>query len=269
MNFMDGFEISVNSLLLNFRFQVLCVVIFLLFLYLLSKFVEKRESEKLKTFSLFYDFLRSGLSFITLLSLLYELTSLQISRNFDLFVPCNIHIKGALFFWCFVSHVQNYLELIDACLIVLRKNQDSLLFLHIFHRAIMVMFTNWAFASNYGGIWVTTLASSLGNTLVHFYGGLTVQQVRREKEYHITCILTVEFCTILGMFLFLTFIPGGLFNTCSGNLSMVLTFHSIIAVLLSIALSFLKRLKAKQYRTHKKTFEWRRQISYYNTINLI
>lgn len=252
VEYMDRFEIVQGSfLVLNPYFEGFSIVVFLISLYLLSKFMKNRDPMKLKTFSVIHNFFCSCLAFVTMLGLLYGVSRIgknpsQTPENLNLCTSPGFRLEGALYFWCFIYHAQKYYELVDTYLIVLRKSQKGLTFLHVFHHSIMLALTNTAFIAKFGGVWVTAVANSFVHTVMYFYYGLTVLQIRWKKNYYITYMQIVQFLIILANF-FLVILPGRFFfNTCSGNLPMVTVFHGVMVFFLCMFSSLLKEFLRKR-----------------------
>ncbi|KAH7825676.1 putative fatty acid elongase [Monocercomonoides exilis] len=205
------------------------IVGYLLSLNLLSKYMQKRQALKLKTVASIHNFFLSGLSLVTALGILYELMygpcpeSEQTNRLMKfLFQKRGTPLVGRIYWWCYVYLLSKWYELIDTWIIILRKAQKGVTYLHVLHHSgMLMMVTSW-FAANFGALWLPAFLNSLVHVVMYLYYGCATLGIRWRLRNYITIIQLIQF--FIGIVYFAIFIPGRMFFglNASGNLLMMI-----------------------------------------------
>ncbi|KAL3869666.1 hypothetical protein ACJMK2_042330 [Sinanodonta woodiana] len=149
-------------------------VIYLLFVYLGPKWMKNRNPYNLQTFMIVYNLSLVGLS-----------------------VYMFVEVANVLW-WFFISKA---IELLDTVLMILRKKNGQVTFLHVFHHASILNI--WWFVITFlpgGQSYFGACLNCLVHVVMYSYYGLSAIPSLREKLWwkrHITNFQLIQFCTTL------------------------------------------------------------------------
>lgn len=204
------------------------MILFLSSLYFLSKFMEKRKPFKLKWVAFGHNLVCTIISLVTACGMIKELIRLKVDDVFKgkyvsnlLCLPRGSHLAGPLYFWGWIYHCTKFYELIDTYLIVLRKNQKGLTYLHVLHHSAMLFLVLEWFYGGFAFLWFPVVVNSGVHVVMYFYYSLVSIGIRFKYKNMITIIQLLQF--FFGGIYFLCWLPGRLFFNinCSGNFFVV------------------------------------------------
>uniref|UniRef100_A0ABM0GNH4 Elongation of very long chain fatty acids protein n=1 Tax=Saccoglossus kowalevskii TaxID=10224 RepID=A0ABM0GNH4_SACKO len=172
-----------NWFLMSSPWPTLAVIlVYYIFIWLGPKYMENREAYKLQTPMIIYNFSIMGLSVYIWCSCVYSMymagykfSCTPVSYTYDTY---DITIAAALWWYYFSKGI----ELLDTVFFILRKKNNQLSFLHVYHHS--TMFILWWI----GVKWVAGGQSTVGasiNCFVHiimyFYYGMSALGPRFQK----------------------------------------------------------------------------------------
>ncbi|KAH7822679.1 fatty acid elongase [Monocercomonoides exilis] len=206
-------------------FIAMSMILYLAGLYFGTKYMENRPAYKLRMFTAIHNFILCGLSFVMAAGMLYEVWIRPIPEEahrswakYAVCAPRGSPMVGRLYWWCYVYHLSKWYELIDSFIIVLKKSQKGLTFLHVLHHSgMMMMVVSW-FAANFNTVWFPCAFNSIVHVVMYLYYGMSSLGHRWRLRHYITTFQLVQFSS--GAVYFALYIPGRLFfgTDCSGNL---------------------------------------------------
>ncbi|KAK3584955.1 hypothetical protein CHS0354_009640 [Potamilus streckersoni] len=178
-------------------------VIYLLFVYLGPKWMKNRNPYSLQTFMIVYNLSLVGLSVYMFVEILlstnavgYPWLCAQYNQN-TWKDPREMRVANVLW-WFFISKA---IELLDTVLMILRKKNGQVTFLHVFHHASILNI--WWFVITFlpgGQSYFGACLNCLVHVVMYSYYGLSVIPSLREKLWwkrHITNFQLIQFCITL------------------------------------------------------------------------
>jgi elongation of very long chain fatty acids protein 4 len=180
------------------------IVAYLLFVWLGPKFMENRQPLNLKPLIIFYNFALVVLSaymsvqyFLTSTSLGYSYSCQGIDWSYsrDPLTMRMVHTN-----WLFF--MSKIIELADTVFFILRKKNNQVTFLHVYHHATMIV--NWWMAAKYlpvGQSFFVGMINSGIHALMYFYYGLAALGPSMQKylwwKKHMTTLQLIQFVMII------------------------------------------------------------------------
>lgn len=214
-------------------FVAVSVVLFYLFLYFMSKYMQNRKAYDLKVLNILHNFFLAILSFVMAAGIIEELIRIvKESTDFGNFcsktycLPHGTRLVGPLYFWSYIYHCSKTYELLDSLFIILRKKHTGITVLHVFHHSIMLFQVLEWFYGHMTFVWFATWINSSVHVIMYVYYALSIMGIKFKYRFLITIIQLIQF--FLGAFWIIAHLVLTQFFhwDCVGNI--VSTFISIL-----------------------------------------
>jgi len=175
----DVGEPNAVSLLANATYVLpfSAISIYLLVIYLLPVIMKNHEgfanNRFLKVFSMFWNLLLCILSFIIFITV----SVAWFNRNMELGpwgTFCNSDgklygMKNAMVFWAYIFGLSKYLELGDTVILILKKPQRPIMFLHWYHHVTVLLFTWFAELWRFAPGFIFIIVNACVHTFMYYY----------------------------------------------------------------------------------------------------
>eukprot|EP00050_Salpingoeca_kvevrii_P001218 m.165239 g.165239 ORF g.165239 m.165239 type:complete len:375 (+) comp10326_c0_seq1:1203-2327(+) len=151
---------------------------------------------------------------------------------------------GPLGFWTYVFYLSKFYELLDTVILCIRAK--SLIFLHVFHHAVMtfVCWSWFAYPWMAGAWWCTMVNSAIHTAMYYYYLQTTLGRKVWWKKY-LTSAQIVQFCTGLVFVGLNVFYHFTLDSGCTENLWTSLFSTSVNVSFILLFAAFYKRNYSK------------------------
>lgn len=212
--FVSHFEWSTSLPLGRWEYPFILPFFYLAGVFLLRRLMASRPPVNTKVLTQFHNLFIGLLSLAMFLGIVYGVLFDSVgdiwrdpSIGNDIFCTRNrgddfSYINGSTFFWVYLYYLSKYYEWMDTLIIVLKKSDRQLSYLHVFHHCIIVP-VSWAWcASNWPIVWYGCSINCLVHVIMYTYyflSGIPNQPFDLSWKKYITQFQIVQFVTGLGM----------------------------------------------------------------------
>eukprot|EP00842_Homolaphlyctis_polyrhiza_P002510 jgi/Hompol1/325/HPOL_001390-RA len=191
---------SLRLPLLNPVHVALVIALYLAVIFVGTNLMRAFNPFKLKTFSFFHNFFLTALSLYTAVKVLY----LAKSQGMNLFHFLN-SVDHSPAGWplakmCWLFYFSKFPELFDTFIMVLKKNNRQISFLHVYHHTSVIVFQWFICVLAPGGeSALPAIANSLIHVVMYGYYLLSAMGIKSVSsiKYYITGMQMTQFCILL------------------------------------------------------------------------
>jgi len=171
------------------------VSLYLLAVFALKKWMEDKKRFEMKTLAVFHNFFLSGLSFVMLTGMLYEIIVEFIAADYDikclLCDPDRRLASGRQIGWFYIFYLSKFYEFLDTFIICLKKNE--IIFLHVYHHCITVVLVFVMLTNEVAVQWIAMTANCLVHVPMYYYYGMSTLGYTIWWKKYITRIQIFQF----------------------------------------------------------------------------
>lgn len=184
------------------KYMIGCVLVYLLVVFLLKAIMKNRQPFELRSFLMLYNLVQVVGTFY----MFYELFTVALLSNYSLACePVNysneeLPMRMQHVHWLYF--MSKLVDFIDTIVFALRKKDNQITFLHVFHHATIVPYS-WIAAKYFPGgqSFFACMLNSLVHTIMYSYYGLAALGPRVQKylwwKRYITMIQLMQFFAVI------------------------------------------------------------------------
>ena len=173
-------SVAMNWMKENWSISLLISLLYILTIYGLERFMEKRQEFKLKNILIIWNASLALFSIFGAYRTLPEFIYILTQKGFKYSVCFETYSHGVTGFWSWAFTLSKPLELIDTIFLIVRKRE--VIFLHWYHHFTVLIFT-WYSMSDYPatGRWFATINYSIHAAMYTYYTIMALKIVRMPK----------------------------------------------------------------------------------------